>query len=437
MKAQVEEVSSIKKKISIEVEPDDYKKELESAYRKLQKEVQIKGFRKGKVPREILEKYYKERTESEVLTHLVEHSYVWALGENQITPVSQPKILDLKNLGEGLTYVAEVEVKPQVEVKKYKEIKLEKMSVEVAEDEIAKEFEALRNAHAQITPVAEGTVVTKGQITVIDFLGKIDGQAFAGGEGKGVSVEVGAKRFLEDFEEALPGMKKGESKKIDVTFPKEYPTQDLAGKKAQFEITLNDIKEKILPELSDDFARDLGNFESLAQVKDKLKEHMGQQKEALAKADLSQQILDHLIKESPFEVPESMVEIELDSMLENAKRQLIQQRLSFEQAGITVEGFRSQNREASLRRVKAFLLFDAIGKTENIQASVEELRNRIAQIAQSIGQTAEVVERHYYQNNMLHMLQAQILEEKVLDFLIAAAKIEEVKNKEALKKSRG
>lgn len=429
MKAQVEEISPIKKKLSIEVEPEDYKKELDATYRKLQKQVEIKGFRKGKVPREVLEKYYKDKAESDVLTHLLEHSYVWALTENKITPVAQPKISDLKNIGQGLTYVAEVEIKPQIEIKKYKEIKLEKMSVEVSDEELSKELEALRNSHAQISPVAEGTSIAKGHIAVIDFLGKIDDKAFSGGEGKGVSVEVGAKRFLEDFEEALFGMKKGESKNAKVKFPKEYPAADLAGKTAQFEITVNDIKEKILPELNDDFARDLGNFESLAQVKDKLKEHMGQQKEAHAKSDLSQQILDHLIKENSFEVPDSMVEMELDSMLENARRQLEQQRLTFEQAGITVEGFRQQNREASLRRVKAFLLFDALAKAENIQVAVDEIRNRIGQIAQSIGQSLEVVEQHYYKNNMLHMLQAQILEEKVLDFLISQSKIDEVKSK--------
>lgn len=429
MKAQVEEVGSIKKKISIEVEPDDYQKELEKAYRKLQKEVQIKGFRKGKVPREILEKYYKERTESEVLTQLLEQSYVWALGEHKIMPVSQPKISDLKNIGQGLTYVAEVEVKPEVAAKNYKGIKLEKMAVAVEDEEIAQELEALRNAHAQISPLAESVAVAKGHIALVDFLGKIEGQAFAGGEGKGVSVEIGAGRFLEDFEKGLIGMKKGESKQVDVKFPKEYPSKDLAGKTAQFDMTLNDIKEKILPELNDEFAKDLGKFESLAQVKEKLNEHMGHQKEANAKADLSQQILDHLIKENPFDVPDGMVEMELDAMLENAKRQLQQQRLTLEQAGITEEAFRIQNREASLRRVKAFLLFDAIAKSENIQVTVDEIRDRIVQIAQSVGQSPEVVERHYQQNNMLHMLQAQISEEKILDFLIGQSKIEQLKAK--------
>ncbi len=427
MKVQVEEVSAIKKKLSIEVEPEDYHKELESAYRKLQKEVQVKGFRKGKVPRPILEKYYKARTESEVLTHLLEHSYTWALGEQKIVPVSQPKVSDLQNHGQGLSYIAEVEVKPTLEVKNYQGISLEKMSVEVSEEEISKELEALRNAHAQITPVVEGTAVSVGQIAILDFVGKMEGQIFQGGEGKGVSIEVGAARFLEDFEKGIVGMKKGESKTLDVNFPKEYPSPDLAGKKAQFDITLNDIKEKILPELNDDFARDLGKFESLAQIKDKLREHMLQQKETNAKADLSQQILDHLIKENPFEVPEAMVEMELDAMLENARRQLEQQRLTLEQAGITPEGFKSKNREAALRRVKAFLMFDALAQAEKVQVSVEELQNRIAQIAQSMGQAVEVVERYYHQNNMIHMVQAQILEEKILDFLIGSSKIHEVK----------
>lgn len=424
MKVDVQEISPIKKKLSIEVSHEEYLAELEEAYQKLGKRVTVKGFRKGKIPRAILERYYKQDTESQVYTHLIEHGYVWALQDQKIDPVGPPRISDLKkDDNQPLTFVAEVEIKPKVTVSKYKGISVKKPPVEVAEEELGKELEALRQAHAQITPLPEETAVQKGQIAIVDFVGKIDGQPFEGGSGQGAMLEVGMGRFLKDFEEGLLGMKKGEKKTVPVHFPKDYPSPELAGKKAEFEITLNDLKEKVLPELNDDFARDLGNFESLEQVRAQITEHMTRQKEQVARGEMYQQILDVLIAEHPFEVPAVLVEQELDAMLENTKRHLQQQRLTLEQAGLSPEEFRNRNRELALRRVKAFFLFDAIAHAEAIQITAEEMKGRIEEIAKNMGQPPEAVAAYYQRQQMLPMIQNQIMEEKILDFLIAEAKV--------------
>jgi len=424
MKVTVEELSPIKKKLLIEVSHEEFREKVEKAYQKLSKQVAIKGFRKGKVPRSVLERHYKDQTESDVFTKLIEESYVWALQDQKLDPVGPPHIANLKKEdSQPISYSAEVEVRPVVTLKKYKQVGLKKPAVEVADEELGRELEALRNAHAQITPLPDETPLATGHIAVVDFVGRMGGEAFTGGEGKGVMIDVGAGRFLKDFEDGILGMKKGETKKISVHFPKDYPSPELAGNPAEFEITLNDLKEKILPKLSDDFARDLGNFESLDQVKQKIRDGMVQHKEHQAKGELFNQLLDFLIEEHPFEIPEAMVDQELDAMLKNAERHLQQQRLTMEQAGITPQAFRQQNRQAALRRIKGLLIFEAVAMAEKIQVSPEEMIARVQTIAQSLGQKPEAVQHYYREHNLFPSLASQILEEKVLDFLIAEAKV--------------
>jgi len=204
MKVTVEELSPIKKKLMIEVSPEEVQEEVEKAYQKLSKQVSIKGFRKGKVPRSVLERHYKDQTESDVFSHLIEHSYVWALRDQKIDPVGPPKITDLKKEdSQPISYVAEVETRPVVNLKKYKEVSLKKPPVDVTEEELSKELEALRNAHAQITPLPEETPLQSGHIAIVDFTGRLKGEVFQGGEGKGVMIDVGAGRFLKDFEEGI------------------------------------------------------------------------------------------------------------------------------------------------------------------------------------------------------------------------------------------
>ncbi|MBL7685791.1 MAG: trigger factor [Deltaproteobacteria bacterium] len=424
MKVQVEEITPVKKKLLVEVSQEEYLKKVEDAYQKLQKKVSIKGFRKGKVPRPMLEKYYKDQTESEVFSNLIQDSYVWALNDQKLTPVAPPQINELKKEeNQPISYQAEVEIRPVVTLKKYKELDLKKPSVEVLEEEMNKELEGLRNAQAQLSPLAEDIKAKNGQIAVIDFEGKVDGSPFEGGSAKGVMLELGLGRFLKDFEDGVVGMKKSEKKEVNVEFPADYPSKDLAGKKAIFEITLQDLKEKILPELNDDFAKDLGNFESLDQIKEKIKENIGHQKEHSAKGALFNQAVDALIQEHPFEIPDAMIEQELGAMLENTRRQLSQQGMTLEKAGVNPDEFKVQNKDLAIRRIRGLLIFEAIALAEKIEVTPQEMSSRVVGIAQSVGQKPEVVDQYYRENKMYPMLVSQILEEKVLDYLISQAKV--------------
>ncbi len=426
MNVQVEELSSIKKKLSIEVSYEDYLKEIEKAYQKIGQQVSIKGFRKGKVPRGILEKYYKEQTESDALGHVIEHGYIHALQQEKLEPVGPPSVKDVKKeAGKPITFVAEIETFPHVETKDYKKIPLTPFSTEVKDSEIQDELVRLQSNQAQMIPIEdEKTAAQAGHVAMVDFEGFLNGQAFEGGSGKGVSIELGSGHFLKDFETGILGMKKGETKKIEVAFPADYPNAKLAGQTTEFQMHLNDLKAKSLPALDDEFAKDLGQFETLAQVKEKISENLKFKKEQDQKRNEADQILDYLIsKHTSIEIPESMIEQEVKALFDNAVNQLRGQGITPEQAGITFDQYRGQNRENAIRRIKAFLLFDSISKQEKIEVNAEDIKDRIAKISQNVGQSVEVVEGYYRQNQMMDSLSSQIREEKILDFIRQHAKV--------------
>ncbi len=437
MKVQIEELSPIRKKMHFELPPEAYQRALDRAYDKLKKKVQIKGFRKGKVPRAILEKYYKAQTEMETVSDLIDKSYREAIQEHAIPAVEMPKISDLKvEADQPITFTAEIEVQPKVETKDYLKIKLKRPKLEVTDEELEGELKALQKAHAQKVPAAEGTPAREGHQATIHYAGTVDGQAFEGGSAQNVLVDVGAGRYLPDFEAGLIGMKKGESRDVPVKFPDDYGHEPLRGKQAQFKLELVELKEESLPALDDDFAKDIGQFETIAQVKEQLKDHMLKNKEAQSRGDLFNQVLEHLIAKNPFEVPEAMIGRELDYMLHTLENQLKQQGLTLDKLGITPQDYREKNREEAVRRIKGFLLFDSIALQNQLEVTEEEMQAKMADLAQRYKQPVEAIYRYYQEHNMLRPLFNQILEEKTLDFLLSQADIAEVKPGEAEKSDK-
>jgi len=428
MKIQIDDISPIKKKLSIEVPRADFEKALDRAYNKLKKKAQIKGFRKGKVPRSILEKYYGAQTHMETVSELVDHSYQEAIAQHHISAVDMPKISELKmEDNQPISFIAEVDVQPKVEAKDYLDIKLEKKKLEVTEEELNAELAALQKAHAQRVPVADDKPAEVGHLAVIDYSGTIDGVLFDGSAAKQVQVELGKGRYLKDFEEGIIGMKKGESKDIQVHFPADYGHEPLRDKTAVFRIDVHELKEESLPKLDDEFAKDLGNYQGLDQVKQELSEHMMKSKESVERGELFKQILDHLIAKNPFEIPPSMVERELDYMLKNVKDQLNQQGVSLDKLGITEPDWREKNRDEAVKRINGFLLFDSIAAQNNLEVSEQDLHEKLSGIAQKYKQPVEAIQRYYQEHNLIRPLFNQVLEEKTLEFLIGKAKISEKK----------
>ncbi len=431
MKVQIEEISPIRKKMHIEVAPEAYQKALDRAYDKLKKKVQIKGFRKGKVPRSILEKYYKAQTEMETVSDLIDQSYREAIQEHAIPAVDMPKISDLKVEAEKpITFTAEIEVQPKIETKDYLKIKLKQPKLEVTDEELERELKGLQKAHAQKVPAAETAEAKEGHQATIHYAGTVDGQAFDGGTAQNVLVDLGAGRYLPDFEKGILGMKKGESKDIPVQFPEDYSHEPLRGKLAKFKIDLIELKEESLPALDDEFAKDIGQFQTFAEVKEQLKDHLLKTKESQVKGELFNQVLNHLIEKNPFEIPEAMIARETDYMLHTLQNQLKQQGLTLEKLGMSVEDYKTRNREEAVRRIKGFLLFDSIALQNHLEVTDEEMQLKMAEVAARYKQPVETVYKYYQEQNMLRPLFNQILEEKTLEYLLSQADIKEVKPEE-------
>jgi len=428
VKVQIEDISPIKKKIQFEVEPEAYRKALDKAYEKLKKKVNIKGFRKGKVPRSILEKYYRSQTEMETVSEIIDKSYKDAITEHHIHAVDMPKISDLKVEGDQpITFTAEVEIQPKIETKDYLKIKLKRPKVEVPDEDLEKELKALQKAHAQRVPAAEGTVIADGHQVTLHYTGTIDGVPFEGGTAKDQVIDVGAGRYLPEFEAGLLGMKKGESRDVPVRFPDDYGHEPLKGKQANFKLEVTEVKEESLPALDDEFAKDLGQFETFAEVKAQLKDHMLKSKEQQGRGDLFNQVLEHLIAKNPFDIPEGMISRELDYMLQALEGQLKQQNLTLDKLGVTPQDYREKNREEAIRRIKGFLLFDSIALQNQLEVTEEELQVKLAEVAQRYNQPVEAIQKYYQDNNLIRPLFNQILEEKTLNFLLEKAEIKEAK----------
>ncbi len=424
MKVEIEDLSPIKKKMKIEVPHESYQEALERAYRKLNKTVQIKGFRKGKVPRPILEKYYGSRTAMETVSDLVDKSYRDAIQANAIMAVGLPQISDLKvEENAPITFSAEVEVQPKVVAKDYEGIALKKNPVSVSEEDLDNELKALQKSQAQWTPVAESVTAEEGHLVTVNYVGTLEGKEFPGGSAQNVEIPLGLKRFLPDFEKGIVGTAKGASSEFDVAFPEDYGVESLRGKTAHFVVELLEIKQENLPTLDDEFAKDLGAYETLEQIKAEIREKLTKFREEQERVSLFKQVIDHLLAKNEFEIPHAMIHRELDFMWNSVLQQMKQQGVTPDQVGVTAEEYHRQNHGEAERRIKAFLLFDAVAVANQLEVKSEEMEARLAQVAAEHHQPLEAVRRFYEQQNLLRPLFNQILEEKTLDFILSKANI--------------
>ncbi len=426
MKVQIEDISPIKKKLNFEVPEGAYQEALNLAYEKLKKKVQIKGFRKGKVPRPILEKYYGAKTSMETVSDLVDQSYRKAVSEHDIRAVGMPNISDLKiEENNPVTFTAEVEVQPEITAKHFEKIKIKKKKIQIEGTELEKELVALQKAHAQWVPESDGVPAAKGHTINLDFEGTLDDVPFDGGKGSNVQVVLGAGHFLPDFEAGILGCKKGEEKDFEVKFPPEYGVEKLKGNTAKFKIKLLEIKREELPKLDDDFAKDLGTHTTIQELKDAVEKRMSEGKEKEQRGEVFNQVIEHLIAKNKFELPQAMVDRELDYMWRNVMQQLHQQKLTPAQVGIQEKDWREKTREEAVKRIKGFLLFDSIAVQNKLEVQEPEVEEKFAELAKAYGQPVDVIKKFYQEQNLVRPLYNQILEEKTLDFILSKAKISE------------
>jgi trigger factor len=434
MNVKVEDVNAVKKKLSFEIPAETVDVEFGKAFAKLAKTAKIPGFRPGKVPRNVLERQFGPSVEAQVFEKLVNETFFKALVEQKIDAVSVPEIVDnsLLKAGQAFTYEAHVEVRPKIEAKDYLGLELKKETFSVDDKVVEERLEQMRKSRSKVEK-SERTVARMGDIAVIDFEGFVDGEAFAGGKAENHELELGSNSFIPGFEDQVAGIECGQEKDIEVTFPEDYGNQDLAGKAAVFKVRLNEVKERILPELDEDFAKEAG-LESIQDLKTKIRESIEEQEQDRIEKEFRERMIQALIQANPFDLPDAMVDSQLDFMLENLKNRMQSQGMRLEDMGITAESFKNIYRDLAIRQVKGSLILEAIAIQENLKIEEDEIQDKLDEIVETSGAPREAVMNFYSSDERRRSLVSQMAEEKVVAFLTGKAKIEMV-DKEALEKS--
>lgn len=436
MNVTIEEVSSIKKRLSFEVPAETVAIEIEKAFQKIGQSAKIKGFRAGKIPRPILEQYYTPQMEQQVVNRLINDTYIKALETHDINALSDPKIVEnsLLERDKPFTYAAEVEVSPQVTARDYTGLVLQKERFNFDEKSIETQLDEMRQGRSEVVDSGRDEAAL-GDHVVIDFSGSVDGVLFEGGTAADFTLELGSGQFIPGFEDQVVGMKVGESRDVKVTFPEQYGSADLAGKAAVFAVTLKKVREKVAPELTDDFAKSFG-LESLAELREKLTENARTQETNRIDGDLRERLVTALIERNPLEVPETLVENQLGYMVANIRRRLESQGMKLEMMGMTDESFKQMYRETAIGQVKGTLILTAIASQEAITVEEAEIDSRLEEIATMANAPIEAVRKHYAREDARIGLMAQISEEKTIRFLLDKADVSECDKEDLVSKEK-
>ena len=426
MSLQVEKLEKNMAKLTIEVSAEELEKAIETAYQKNKGKLSVPGFRKGKVPRKMLEQMYGAAIFYEdAANELIPGAYDKALEECEEEIVSSPKI-DVTQIeaGKPFIFTAEVALKPEVSLGKYKGLKVEKTEVTVTEEEINAQIERERENSAR-TITVEDRPVKDGDITTLNFEGFVDGVAFEGGKGTDYPLTIGSGSFIPGFEEQLIGAKIGKETEVKVTFPEEYHAADLAGKEAIFKCTIKDIKEKELPELDDEFASEVSTFDTLAEYKEDVKKTLEAKKADSAKAAKEEAVIDAVISDAQMDIPDAMVETEQRQMIDDFAQRIQMQGLSMEQymqfTGMNPQMLLEQTKPQALKRIQSRLVLEAVAKAENLAATDEEYENEIKDMAEKYQMETDKIKEMLGERGKKQVL-ADMAVNKAVEFLVANAK---------------
>lgn len=426
MSLQVEKLEKNMAKLTIEVSAEEFDKAVEAAYQKNKNKISIPGFRKGKAPRKMIEQMYgKEVFYEDAANALIPDAYEKALEECTEDIVSAPKI-DVTQLeaGKPFVFTAEVALKPEVTLGKYKGVKVDKIDVAVTDEEVDAEINKEREHNAR-TIAVEDRAVKDGDMTIIDFEGFVDGVAFEGGKGENYPLTIGSGAFIPGFEEALVGAEIGKETDVNVTFPEDYQAEELAGKAAVFKCTVKEIKEKQLPELDDEFASEVSEFDTLAEYKEDVKKKLGEKKEADAKNAKEDAVIDAIIEDAKMEIPDAMLETQQRQMVEDFAQRIQSQGLSMEQymqfTGMTAATLLEQVKPQALKRIQSRLVLEAVVAAENMTATEEEFEEEVKTMAEAYQMEADKVKELLGENGKKQVME-DVCIKKAVDFVVENAK---------------
>ncbi len=426
MSLQVEKLEHNMAKLTIEASAEELEKALESAYQKNKNKISVPGFRKGKVPRKMVEQMYgAEIFYEDAANEIIPGAYEKAVEECTEEIVSSPKI-DVTQLEKGKPFIftALVALKPEVTLGKYKGIKVEKADLTVTDEEVAAEVDKQREENAR-TIAVEDRPVKDGDMTVIDFEGFVDGVAFEGGKGENYPLTIGSGAFIPGFEEKLVGAELGKEVEVDVTFPEDYHAEDLAGKAAVFKCTVKEIKEKELPELDDEFASEVSEFDTLAEYKEDVKKNLAQKKEEAAKNAKEEAVIEAIIADAKMDIPEAMIETQQRQMVDDFAQRIQMQGLTMEQyfqfTGMTAQMMLEQVKPQAEKRIKSRLVLEAVVKAEEIAATEEEYEEEIQKMAESYKMEAEKIKEMMGEQGKKQIMD-DLAVGKAVEFVVSNAK---------------
>lgn len=387
MSVQVETLEKSMAKLTIEVSAEEFETALDKAYKKNKNKISLPGFRKGKAPRAMIEKMYGAGVFYEdAANDLIPGAYEDAAKESELEIVAQPSI-DVTQIEKGKPFIftATVAVKPEVTLGEYKGIEVEKKTAEVTDEELQAEIDKVRESNSRMITV-DDRAVQDGDITTIDFEGFVDGEPFEGGKGEDYPLTIGSHSFIDNFEEQLIGKNIGEETEVNVTFPEQYQAEELQGKPAVFKVTIKEIKVKELPELDDDFAQDVSEFDTVDEYKEDLKKKLLENKEAALKREKEEDVVGKIIENATMEIPDPMVDTQVRQMVQEFSQRIQSQGLSLQQymqfTGMTPESLTSELQPQALKRIQSRLVLEAVVAAENIETSDEDLEKEIEKMAE-------------------------------------------------------
>lgn len=426
MNAKVEKLENNKVKLEITVPMQDFQEALKKSYNKDVGKFNIPGFRKGKAPMAIIEKYYGIGVFYEDAVQFVcDDTYPKAIEDNNITPVDYPEI-DIVQIGKDkdFIYTATVTVKPEVKLGEYKGVEAKKIEYKVTDEDINAKLDLMKDKNARIL-TKEGKI-EKGDIATIDFEGFIDGVAFEGGKADNYQLTIGSGTFIPGFEDQLVGAAAGDTVDVNVTFPEDYHEESLKGKPALFKVTIKEVKFKQLPELDDEFAKDVSEFDTLEELKQDIKKKLEEENAERAKREYEDEVLNKVVEAAEVDIPEVMIQKEIDYMMSDLNYRLKYQGLDIkkyaELLGTTIESLRDEFKEAAQKRVKSNLVLEAIAKAEGIDASEEEIDKKAEEMAKYYGSKDVDKMKEAILATEKTIIKEEIVNNKVIDFVVDCSK---------------
>ena len=426
IRVDVTEESPVLKVLCVTVDARRVDKAFDRTYANLKKEVRVRGFRPGKTPRSVLERMYGASLPDEIERQLVAETLGDAIELTELKPLVEPGIeAGRPEPGTAFEYRARLELKPEIELPALEGLAAQRPPVEVGEEQVLLQLEQLRERTAPLVEVEEGAAAETGQVVVIDYAGRVGDEAFEGGSAKGQEIELGSGRLVPGFEDQLLGAVAGEDRTVEIDFPEDYGNESLAGQHATFDVHVDAIKKRELRELDDEFAKDLGDFETLDELRDRIRTDLESERKNAADQMLRRTVMESLLARTDFEVPPGLVERQLQHQIESFRREY--------EPHVPPEVLQSQlirmaedGRDAAVRRVREAFLLEAIAQDQSLEVGDEDVEARLTEMAEAQGMPAEQLQQMARQQGWEDALRAELLDQKALEFLIEHAEVEEV-----------